>query len=111
MNDLQVSLPEVSWEQERDRISEYSCRQAQKVCMSDGSLEALPRRMASLEDTLQQTPGIPVWLQGKPAFLISAAPNPSGHQHIPTCTVSSGTGGAPTGPREHIHGMSWAGLG
>lgn len=57
--------------------------QAVEVCMSDGSLEALPRKIASLEDTLQQTPGIPVWLHGKAAFLRSAAPNPSVHQHIP----------------------------
>lgn len=58
--------------------------QAPKVCMSDGSLEALPRKMASLENTLQQTPGISVWLHGKPAFLSSAAPNPLVHQHIPS---------------------------
>lgn len=79
--------------------------------MSEGSLEALPRKTASLEDTLQQTPGIPVWLHGKAAFLSSAAPNPSVHQHIPTCTISSSTRGAHPGPKEHIDGMNRAGLG
>lgn len=87
--------------------------QAPKVCMSDGSLEALPRRMASLEDTLQHTPGIPVWLHRKPASLSLAAPNPWEHQHILTSppAPSAPALGVLTGPGEHIDGRSWAGLG
>lgn len=85
------------------------------MCVSDGSRETLPGKMASLEVALQETREDPSYdsrPHGKPAFLSSAAPTPSLQQCIPTSppagsapalgVLAQGLDPIPPGPNEHI---------